>query len=209
MKTKALIILLVSFLTFLQSQVKCGLQDVHDSLELARIDRPINQTYYESSSGIFYVHYDTTAVPPYDHRPLEGDDNQNNVPDYVEWVAIMADSAQHVLVDILGYDPHPYDSDGKYDIYLRDDMNPSYYGVTYYDASLNNGSSWIEIENDFSPEENFNTVGYDAMKVTMVHEYFHGIQFGYSAYTSYNSNSNVWFYEMSSTWLEDVGVPEV
>jgi len=204
-----LFIVLLITVTFSQTAVKCGFQDIHNLNELTRATRPDNQEQYLSAMGIFYVHYDTSAVEFYDHTPLPGDDNQNDIPDYVEWVAIMADSTYHMLVDILGYDAHPPDEDGIYDIYLRDDLNPGWYGVTYYNTTLDNGSSFIVIDNDFSPEEEFYTTGYEAMKVTVVHEFFHGIQFGYSAYTSYQGYSNVWFYEMSSTWLEDVSVPEV
>jgi len=197
-------------LSFPQSLIKCGLEDLHTGGDLLRTDPPVNQTSHLSPEGIFYIHYDTTAVGSADHRPLPGDDNMNNIPDFVEMVAIMADSAHHLLVDILGYDSQPPDQDGIYDIYLRDDLNAGWYGVTYYNSTMQNGSSFIVIDNDFSPEEGFYTTGYDAMKVTVIHEFFHGIQFGYSAaVTAPGGIDNRFFYEMSSTWLEDVAVPEV
>jgi hypothetical protein len=200
------VLLLLSF-TFSEAQerIKCGLPEAHESNLLHRADRPINQTYYQSLSGLFYIHYDTTAVENNDHRPLAGDDNDNGVPDFVEATADIADSTYSVLVNTMGYDIQPPDEDGIYDVYLRDDLNPSWYGVTYWNDNLNNGSSWIVIDNDFSFAEGFYTTGYDAMSVTMSHEFFHAIQFGYSGFTQ----GNVYFYEMSSTWIEDLIAPEV
>jgi hypothetical protein len=42
------------------------------------------------------------------------------------------------------------------------------------------------------------------MRITLVHEYFHAIQWGYRG----NTGNNAYFYEMSSMWFEDVMVPE-
>ena len=150
------VFLLLSF-TYIEAQerIKCGLPELHENNLLYRTDRPINQTYYQSLSGLFYIHYDTTAVENYDHRPLEGDENDNGVPDFVEATADIADSTYSVLVNTMGYDIQPPDDDGIYDVYLRDDLNPSWYGVTYWNDILNNGSSWIVIDNDFSLLKDF------------------------------------------------------
>ena len=202
-----LIISSIISLTFMMSQdrIKCGLEEGQNQTVLHRTDPPENQTHYQSPLGIFYIHYDTTTVNGWDHQPLPGDENNNGIPDFVETTADMADSTYSVLVDRMGYDVQPPDEDGIYDIYIRDDLNPSWYGVTYWNDNLNNGSSWIVIDNDFSPEEGFYTTGYDAMKITVPHEFFHAIQLGYSGFTW----GNVYLYEMSSTWIEDVIAPEV
>ncbi len=202
MKSLLLTVLVILTSVSYGAEIRCGLPDVSEYPALYRFVRPDNQTFYESESGRFYVHYDTVAVDSYDHTPLEGDENNNGIPDFVEQVAVMADSSYDILVGVMGYDPYPTDADGKYDIYLRDDLDPSWYGVTYFEGD---GVSYIVIDNDFSPEENFSTTGYDAMMVTTVHELFHAIQFGYTSSTS----GNVYFYEMSSTWFEDVIVPQV
>ena len=42
------------------------------------------------------------------------------------------------------------------------------------------------------------------MQITVLHEYFHAIQFGYSASLA----GNTYFYEMTSMWFEDVMIPD-
>ena len=42
------------------------------------------------------------------------------------------------------------------------------------------------------------------MQISVAHEYFHGIQWGYEE----NLGSNAYFYEMTSMWFEDVLIPD-
>ena len=44
---------------------------------------------------------------------------ENGVPDYVDEVGAIADSAYHVLVNIMEFSAPPADEDGFYDIYLE------------------------------------------------------------------------------------------
>ena len=66
---------------------------------LYRSSRPDKETYAISPSGHFYIHYDNNgnAAP----NPL--DINNNGVPDYIDEVGLIADSARYVLVDLMGY----------------------------------------------------------------------------------------------------------
>ena len=64
-------------------------------------------------------------------------------------------------------------------------------------------SSWIETDNDFIENTYFSN-GLDGMKVTAVHEYFHAVQLAYNL-----RFSDIWFFELASTWFEDVGYDEV
>ena len=43
------------------------------------------------------------------------------------------------------------------------------------------------------------------MRLTVAHEFFHAIQ---RAYRAYPSGNTTFLYEMSSTWIEDVIVPD-
>ena len=84
-------------------------------------------------------------------------------------------------INQLGY-AEPLSDDGKgggdeIDVYLNNLGNV--YGLTYPDNSASTSSSaYIELENDFS-ESVFVTKGYDALKVTTAHEFFHAIHFRY------------------------------
>jgi hypothetical protein len=194
-------LILILGYAFSSDYVKCGVPQIMKDGQFERHDRPSLDSTYDSPQNVFRIHYDETGV----EAPLEGDENQNNIPDYVEMVGIMADSAFVKLVNEIGFNPHPNDGDGLYDIYISDNLAYNAYGLTW---SEGNGVSFIEIENDYS-ENQFATHGYDAMKVTIVHEYFHAVQFGYSERVSGTGYDNRYFYEMSSTWIEDILVPEV
>ena len=76
--------------------------------EPTRDDRPELDTYYESPSGHFWIHYDITekddnsdgiidnGVP--DLSSSDGD----NISDYVQSAAIAADSARYILTQKNG-----------------------------------------------------------------------------------------------------------
>ena len=197
-------VLFLIFMSLVSAHPRCGTGEAHAEY-LARgtqaLQRPVNQTFLISPLGHFHIHYDTLATAEVDNVPPAEDLNLDGIPDYVTMTAIMADSAWLVLTETMGFDIPPADEDGYYDVFLRDDLPTGWFGVTH---SEGNGLSFIEIDNDFS-EDYFSINGIPAMKVTMVHEFFHAIQFGYSGQVS----GNLFFYEMSSTWFEDVVVPEV
>ena len=114
----------------------------------------------------------------------------------------------------LGYGAVPSDiasttngGDGKYDVYLTELGSYGLYGYVApegfsSDASRPYGAySYMVLDNDYVE------FGYpdpqDPLKVTVAHEYFHAIQFGYS----YEEDSA--FMEQSSTWMEDVVYPTI
>ena len=99
------------------------------------------------------------------------------------------------------------DDDGVYDIYVED-LGLGYYGVNNLDFnSLGEhiGSSYIKIDNKYE-ESDYYTSGLDAMKVTVAHEYFHAIQ---RSYQLQFTTESLFFFEMSSTWIEDMIYPNV
>ena len=131
--------------------------------------------------------------------------NDNNIPDYIDEVGIIADSTRFVLVDLLGFDPEPEDEDGIYDIFIQD-MGYLYYGLTVFDDQSGQpaGPSYMKIDNEYEEQDYF-TSGINTMRLTVAHEFFHAIQRNYKAYPN---NSTLFFYEMSSTWIEDLIVPD-
>jgi len=161
----------------------------HDPDE--RPTRPEKDTYAISPSGHFFIHFDTTG----NTAPDLADSDANGIPDYVDEVGVIADSAHQVLVNVMGYEVEPFDGEGGYDIYIMS-YGAGTYGYTYLE---DDGISYIQIDNDY--------LGYDIdplliMAVSLGHEYFHAIQIGYkpNLYDTY-------FFEMSSMWFEDVLVP--
>jgi len=160
--------------------------------------RPQLDTFFISPTGHFKIHYDTTGLD----APNLFDSNLNNIPDYVEEVAIIADSSRKVIVDIMGFNSEPLDDDGIYDIYIED-RGPGSYGFNALDNSQT-GSTYIVIDDEYE-ESDYHIPGINTMRLTVAHEFFHAVQ---RSYRIYPNNSNLFLYEMSSTWIEDVIVPD-
>ncbi len=175
---------------------KCGFADAVLAYQQGvRFTRPENDTSALSPSGHFQMHYDISGSDAPDQTDLD----LNGVPDYIDEVGVIADSTRHVLLDVMGYDPEPPDSDGVYDIFVAN-RGPGAYGLTTLDGA--NGSSYLEIDNDFS--EGYYIPGINTMRLTVAHEFFHAVQLGYETTIAFNR----FFFEMSSTWIEDVIVPD-
>jgi hypothetical protein len=165
--------------------------------------RPTSDAEYISSDSLFMVHYDTTG---YEAVPLE-DLNLNSIPDYVERIAIYADSSYRYYHQDLGYLPHPFDADSLYDIYL---IKLSAYGVTVRetqgDSAWNDYTSYIQVHNSFfgfpsNDDPEGDVIG--AQKVTCAHEYYHATQL------AYDGTEEVWWMECTATCFEEVTFPEV
>jgi len=175
--------LLILFLSTGNTSGKCSLHNTEYRL------RPNTETYTLSPSGHFMIHYDINGI------------HATSQPDYIDEVGIIADSSRYVLVDLMNFLPEIPDSDGIYDIYIQD--RPSgYYGVNYQDDTII-GASYIIIDNEYEVGEFF-TSGINTMRLTTAHEFFHAIQRAYRTEPSLGDN---YFWEMSSTWIEDLIVP--
>ena len=88
----------IIFLSFIFARRDCLQQAELDAL--GRSSRPEKDTMAISPSGHFYIHYDTTGTA----APDLTDSDSNGVPDYIDEVGIIADSAYHVLVDIMEWE---------------------------------------------------------------------------------------------------------
>ncbi len=187
--------------------IKCGWSVEPDLFRPGPVTisaRPIRHAMYLSPTGAFAVHYDTAGVQAPDLVSTQ----VSGVPDWVVEVAAALDSARNLLL-AMGFQSHPTDDvEGIYDVYIVNyEYEPSqYYGVTIPESSLpgNRYTSYLKMDNDFSPEEGYLTTGLDAARITIAHEYFHAVQLGYGW-----REGDRYFYEISSTWFEDVAFPEV
>ncbi len=96
MKLKYLInITILLSLLFSDVRHRCPEYNTHN----VRDDRPELEMYYESPSGHFWIHYDSAT----DDAPDLTDIDFNGIPDYVEQVALAADSARYVLTEQMGF----------------------------------------------------------------------------------------------------------
>lgn len=149
-------------------------------------ERPELENYIISPSGNFKIHY-------------------NNYYDGIEnfsfEVGLAADSSRKVIVEEMNFRSEVQDNDGVYDIYIKQLPNGSY-GWNCLESD--NGSSWIEIDDDYIGS-NYSTTGFDAMRISVAHEFFHAIQRSYIT----NPGSISFFFELSSMWIEDLIYPDV
>tara|TARA_Y100001978_G_scaffold126131_1_gene112490 strand:+ start:2271 stop:4361 length:2091 start_codon:yes stop_codon:yes gene_type:complete len=165
------------------------------------------QNIHLSPEGNFYIHYDN--YPRFDdsgeliddHSPdLTDIEPLDGVPDYINLVAEVADSSYKLLIDKMRFKNGSNGDDNITDIYVLD-MGGSFYGRA---IRIGCDDSCIEIDNDYE-DDSYIVKGIDAMKVTTLHEFFHVVQFDYRCGTG----GDGYFYELSSTWIEDLGYPDI
>ncbi|MBN1348730.1 hypothetical protein JXJ21_04910 [candidate division KSB1 bacterium] len=161
--------------------------------------RPALDFNITSPSGKFRVHYDLSGY----HAVSPTDNNQNGLPDYVEEATKALDYSFHLIVDSLGYRT-PLSDGGihgdEYDIYLLN-LGSLYYGETWPETQMSQNpvtfSAYTKIHCNFG--SSFPTRGIDALRVTCAHEFFHACHLTYSY-----RHEDIFFFEASSTWMEDV-----
>ncbi|MFC1693763.1 MXAN_6640 family putative metalloprotease [Candidatus Latescibacterota bacterium] len=161
--------------------------------------RPTMEVFTDSENGHFRVHYDLEGG----NAPDPEDNNNNSIPDFVDSTLVYLEIAwQYIVVD-LGYgQPKPDGTKGGsmniIDCYIKNLSKESLYGYTMPDLATGGfTSSYIIIDNDFS-DNIYPTKGYDALKITTAHEFFHTIHFSY-----YSGSDVVWWMEHSAVWMED------
>ncbi len=175
---------------------------------------------YGSPSGRFLIHYITTGSHAVRDAGVDVLDGGDGVPDYVNMVAIIADSVYHNEVDVMGYPDPPEDDfggasnpDGRYDIYLWN-LPLNIYGQTTPEFIITDRTmtSYMDLDNDYYGGV-YADRPFDAVRVTTAHEFFHAVQLGMD-YTEYEGGdqptlppdgltSRVYWWEMSSVWMEE------
>jgi hypothetical protein len=172
------------------------------------LQRPVLDKSVITPSGFFRIHYDTSgfSVPAYS----SGLSIEENIAEVVKSL----DSVYNFEVEFLGYPPPPLDNgsggDDRYDIYIVN-QGGGLYGYTQWESKIgsNNWSSFLVIDNDYN---GYFSSGVNGLKVTIAHEFHHGIQIGNYAIENGNSpfrDSDVFFYEITSTAMEEFVYNEV
>ncbi len=165
-------------------------------------------------SGLFRFHYTLTGKHAVSDEDLDG----TGIPDYIENMAAIFDSVAYIQHTTLGYEKPPSDGwysstrdkggSDHYDVYLRN-LPSSFYGyVQPEDYALGNGNnehtsrqelnaftSYMAMRNNYN---GFPHDEYDNIRVTVAHEYFHAVQFGYDGW------EEPWVLEATAVWMEEV-----
>jgi hypothetical protein len=164
-------------------------------------------------AGHFTVHYDTTGID----APAMLDTAYQRIPgsadQYADSVLAIANQVYAIEVGELGYQPPPTDgTEGggpEYDIYVE--SLSSEYAETVPETPLDTKAdggryiTYMRIHNDFSFVRPATNKGLPALRVTLAHEFHHAIQLGSYGYWQVD----VFFHEITSTWMEDVVFPGV
>jgi hypothetical protein len=148
-----------------------------------------------SPSGKFRIHYDTTTAekPKYI--------SSISIEDNLSQIALAIDSAYNFEVNYLGYPPPPSDNgeggDNLYDIYTVN-LGGGLYGYTELEGDLGGQkyTSFMVIDNDYA---GYYSLGIKGAKVTLAHEFHHGIQMGNYILRF----DDTFFYEITSTSMEE------
>ncbi|TFB11068.1 T9SS type A sorting domain-containing protein [Candidatus Marinimicrobia bacterium MT.SAG.2] len=163
--------------------------------------RPLTQASYKTESGNFIIHYDTTGTHAVELNYTLG----KTVPDWIHESGLAYEWARHLLIDSLGYREPAVDSveEPEQDVYIQQ-LSGQFYGFIVSDQFEDTvNTSYIMMDNDYV-ESSYFSRGLDGMRVTAVHEYFHSVQLAYNF-----RSQDRWFFELASTWFEDVGYDEV
>jgi len=190
---------------------------------LVRHERPTLDEYYDHDmpGGHFRIHFTRTGKNSVNMTFGVG---PGNVPNYVLRCAAFLDTVVQTEVTTLGYRFPVSDQEGRpqedprYDIYMTD-IGGQVYGMAWIDTTLFRpdvnvywATSWMEISNDYTQLPWYQDRPFDAMAVTLAHEFFHAVQYTYDAFEAEYRDAHLsepccfysWFHELSSTWMEDV-----
>jgi hypothetical protein len=160
--------------------------------------------------GGFRVHYDTAGTNTPSFLDAAGAKIPGTARAFVDSIFSIAAYALAYETSTLHYPGPPADGTlgggPECDIYVMELGNM--YGYTTPDVAIPAGgrtTSSMTIDNDFQfvrPEKNR---GLPGLRVTIAHELHHVIQIGDYGYW----DEDAFFYEITSTWMEDVVYPEV
>ncbi|MCF7826487.1 MAG: T9SS type A sorting domain-containing protein [Candidatus Marinimicrobia bacterium] len=170
--------------------------------DIPQFDETLLDESIVSPKGYFRIHFTRTGENAVENTGDSG------TPTFVQEAALAADSAYTLIVNKLGFLPPLPDNgiDGdELDVYIRN-WNGTYYGMTYF-GNAAPSITYLVIDNDYT-EQNYATNGLAALRVTIAHEFFHMVQLRY-AYPFEPVSSNAYWYEISSTWMEEKCYPEI
>lgn len=183
----------------------------NDSLnfQLSNINREELDLFIDSESGLFRVHFDTTGENAVDLTDIDN----NEIPDYIDSLIIYLDYSYDVEVNQLKWkaptsDKYSEDGNGgsdAIDVYVKEIASYGYYGVADSEKAIIKGTTtgYLVLDNNYT-DDIYNTLSYEALKVTVAHELHHLVQFAYT-----ESLPHPIILEMLSTYIEELVYPGV
>ena len=177
-------------------------------------ERPALALYYDTPDGHFRIHYDTTGADAVD---LSRGRRTDGVPKYVDTCAYVLHLVWQKEIEDFAYSAPPRDDfyekgeTAAYDVYLRD-LGSYYLGLTQPEeiilGPVDKATSFLIMDNDYRGYQGYSPDEWvKMMSVTAAHEFFHAVQFGIDIYEYYESAddqaADIWWHEMTSTWMED------
>lgn len=181
----------------------------------AATERTERQYIYDSPGGRIKIHYDKTGPAAVWQANIDTDND--GTPNYIENLAVIADSAYAFIVDTLGFDPPLLDNncvdggggDDRIDIYIEN-LDPGYYGLTYASdtacaVTTQTIPAYVVIDHDFQnlPGDDYKGKPINAARVTIAHELFHVFHF------SLDGTEDIEWFEMSAVWMEEMQYDQV
>ncbi len=163
---------------------KCGTANVLFSGDRTILDRPNLPCSRISESGRFEVHYNDYGMDA-------------TTEAFVDSALAILDAQWVLQIDSLGFQAPPMDINNRIHVYI---INLRYYygQTTPLRTSGMHVASYITCDNDYL-DSTYPTRGLNGLRVTLAHEFFHVIQFGYRL-----DPYQISVYEWSSVWMEDV-----
>jgi hypothetical protein len=136
------------------------------------------------------------------HAPPLADSDQDRLPNQVERTRNIANAVWDRVVTRGGYRQPPRDHGGpnrKLDIYLANIGSRGLYGYCVAEDRVSGRAytGYCVLDDDYSNAEFTANTPTQNLQVTLAHEFFHAVQFGYDAAES------LWFMEGSAAWIED------
>ncbi len=207
--------MLLSTLVMAESFSKClTSQAIHDYLSKGeRAESPDLPYYYDTEH--FRLWYDTSGTD----AVFPDDDDDNDIPDYIERAGEYFEYTWHIVIDSLGYrEPIPdsmwlsdsmeYGGDTRVDVYFIY-MGLGVYGVTIPlesnpDSICMKATAFIEIQSDMTRISDYADNPYPPLMVTCAHEFMHTVQFAYRfPATDAEYEQSLWWIEATAVFNEE------
>jgi hypothetical protein len=152
----------------------------------------------------FCVHYVAVTAD----APSLADADADGLPDYVEQVAAVAEQSFTVENTNLGWQSARPDGtrggDARTDVYLAQ-LGAGLFGYAAPDPGQSGRSqfAYLVLDDDYAAAEFGGAVPLESLQVTFAHEYNHILQYAYDV------AQDLWFYEATATWIEDLVYPAI